>query len=185
MSKNKYRVREYNPSPNQGGTHSFFAEAVIDNEITNAELAKKIAARTGTKAYEAQAVVAAIADIVLEEVLENNRITLANEEGTRMVSIYPKVTGSISDKDVQAAPDKYPGKTAATEDMLTPDRLTWGLGATIGTKFSKKFAIDKTATKVAYNADQQTAEPSDDSGNGQQGGDNTGGGSTSGGEVEP
>lgn len=180
MSKNKYRVREYRPTPNQGGTHSFFAEAVIDNEITNSDLAKKIAARTGTKAYEAQAVVAAIADIVMEEVLENNRITLANEQGTRMVSIYPKVTGSISDKDVQAAPDKYAGKTAATEDMLTPDLLTWVLAATIGTKFSKKFAIDKQAVKVAYNASQQTAEPSEDSGSGQQGGGQQGGG-----EVEP
>jgi hypothetical protein len=47
MSKVKYRVREYNPTSAQQGSHSFFAEAVINNEITNAELAEKIAARTG------------------------------------------------------------------------------------------------------------------------------------------
>jgi hypothetical protein len=35
MSKVKYRVREYNPTSAQQGSHSFFAEAVINNEITN------------------------------------------------------------------------------------------------------------------------------------------------------
>ena len=174
MAKNKYRVREFNPKAGQAGSHSVFVEAVIDNEITNNDLAKKIAARTGIKAYEAQAVVAAIADITMEEVLENNRITLATEDGTRMVSIYPKVTGSITDKDVQQNSDKYPGKTVAEESMLTPDMLTWTLGATIGIKFSKKFAIDKQAEKVAYNAAQTPAAPADDN---QQGGGTQGGGS--------
>ena len=47
MSKVKYRVREFTPKANQGGAHSWFAEAVIDNDITNNELAKRIAARTG------------------------------------------------------------------------------------------------------------------------------------------
>jgi hypothetical protein len=47
ISKVKYRVREYNPTSDQQGSHSFFAEAVINNEITNNELAEKIAARTG------------------------------------------------------------------------------------------------------------------------------------------
>jgi len=32
MSKVKYRVREYNPTSAQQGSHSFFAEAVINNE---------------------------------------------------------------------------------------------------------------------------------------------------------
>ena len=35
MSKVKYRVREFTPKANQGGAHSWFAEAVIDNDITN------------------------------------------------------------------------------------------------------------------------------------------------------
>jgi hypothetical protein len=81
MSKVKYRVREYNPTSAQQGSHSFFAEAVINNEITNAELAEKIAARTGVKAYEVTTVIAAIADIISEEVLESNRISLADHTG--------------------------------------------------------------------------------------------------------
>jgi hypothetical protein len=101
MSKVKYRVREYNPTSAQQGSHSFFAEAVINNEITNNELAEKIAARTGVKAYEVTTVIAAIADIISEEVLESNRISLADHTGTKMVSIYPKVNGSVSDADIE------------------------------------------------------------------------------------
>ena len=40
MANVKWRAREFTPSQNQGGSHSFFAEAVIDNEITNVDLAK-------------------------------------------------------------------------------------------------------------------------------------------------
>ena len=47
----------------------------------------------------------AIADIVAEETLEGSRISLANEDGTKLVSIYPKVSGSISDAQVQAEPE--------------------------------------------------------------------------------
>ena len=47
----------------------------------------------------------AIADIVAEETLEGSRISLANEDGTKLVSIYPKVSGSISDAQVQADPE--------------------------------------------------------------------------------
>ena len=39
--------------------------------------------------------------------------------GTLKVSIYPKVSGSISDAQVQAEPEKYGGAQVATEDMLT------------------------------------------------------------------
>ena len=67
-----------------------------------------------------------------EETLEGSRISLANEDGTKLVSIYPKVSGSISDAQVQAEPDKYGGAQVATEDMLTPDLLSWTLGATVG-----------------------------------------------------
>jgi len=166
MSKVKYRVREFAPKGNQAlGTHSFYAEVVINNDISNAELAKKIAARTGYKAYECQSVIAAIADIVAEEVLESNRISLANEEGTKLVSLYPKVTGSISDNDVQQNPDKYNGATTATEEMLTPDMLQWTLGATVGVKSSKKFAIDKQAQKVKMTTADVTAEEEEPQGN--------------------
>ena len=171
MAKVKYRVREHTPSNNQIGSHSFFAEVVINNDISNAELAKKIAARTGYKAYECQSVIAAIADIVAEEVLESNRISLANEEGTKLVSIYPKVTGSISDTDVQQNQDKYPGKSAAEEDMLTPDLLSWALGATVGIKFSKKFAIDKQAQKVKMTAQDVTVGDDEENGSTGNGGE--------------
>ena len=162
MSKVKYRVREYTPTANQSGSHSFFAEAVVNTDITATELAKKIAARTGIKSYEAQMAIHAIADIVAEETLEGSRVSLANEDGTKLVTNYPKVSGSISDADVQANPQKYNGAQAATEDMLTPDLLTWTLGATIGTKYSKQFALNKQAQKVKYVATDVTADPTDD-----------------------
>ena len=106
-----------------------------------------------------------------EETLEGSRISLANEDGSKLVSIYPKVSGSISDAQVQAAPEKYGGAQVATEDMLTPDLLSWTLGATIGIKYSKQFALNKQAQKVKYVATDIVAE--DDST--QQGGDNNGG----------
>lgn len=183
MSKVKYRVREYNPKENNLGTHSWFAEVVIGNEIDNAELAKKIAARTGFKVYECQAVVAAIADIVAEEVLGSNRVTMADEQGTKMVSIYPRVSGSVSDADVQANPEKYGNATVATEEMVTADLLTWTLGATVGVKFSKLFAMNKQAQKVKMVASEvattEDEEGGSDSGdNGGTGGNGNGGGTT-------
>ena len=45
MADVKYRVREFTPKAGQAGSHSFFAEAVTDNVITNRELAKKVEAR--------------------------------------------------------------------------------------------------------------------------------------------
>ena len=139
MSKCKYRVREYKPNANMPGTHGFYAEVVISTDIDATELAKKIAARTGIKSYEAAMAIHAIADIVAEETLEGSRISLANEDGTKLVSIYPKVSGSISDAQVQADPEKYGGAQVATEDMLTPDLLSWTLGATVGIKLAFPF----------------------------------------------
>ena len=184
MAKVKYRIREFKPTENQGGSHSFYAEAVINTDITATDLAKKIANRTGVKSYEAQAVIHAIADIVAEETLEGSRISLANEDGSKLVTIYPKVTGSISDKDVTDNPDKYNGATAATEEMLTPDMLTWSLAATIGQKFSKNFAMNKQAQKVKFVATDVTADPTDGD-DGENTGTNTNqGGQQTGGEIE-
>ena len=168
MAKTKWRCREYTPKGNMTGIHGFYAEAVINNEIDNRDLSAKIAARTGFKPYEVQAVVAAIADIVAEEVLESNRVSLSDEQGTRMVSIYPKVSGSINDKEVleattaaHALNPKEEIRNVAEEKDLTPDRLTWTLGATIGINFSKNFGYKKQAQKVEYKA-TDTVIPSDD-----------------------
>lgn len=184
MSKVKYRVRECTPTAKQGGSHSFYAEAVVNTEITALELAKKISARTGMKSYEASAAIYAIADIVAEEVLEGSSVSLSNEDGTKLVTIYPKVSGSISDADVQANPEKYKNAKVATEDMLTPDLLTWTLGATIGTKYSKQFALNKQAQKVKVVASDVVADDSSssDSGSSTTGGNASGGGSGTSGE---
>ena len=194
MAKNKWRAREYTPSGNMTGSHSFYGEAVIDNEIDNRELAAKIAARTGFKSYEVQAVVAAIADIVLEEVMESNRISLSDEQGTKMVSIYPKVTGSVSDEQIlkettaqHALDASVPVRTVAVESDLTPDRLTWTLGATIGIKFSKQFALKKQAQKVKFVA-TDTAIPGEetpDSGTGTTPDPSQGGGGSTDPQPDP
>ena len=95
-----------------------------------------------------------------------------------MVSIYPKVSGSISDSDVQKNPEKYNGATKATEAMLTPDMLSWTLGATMGIKFSQEFAIHKQAQKVkTVTADVPDEEPTPSGG----GDTPSGGGNTPGG----
>ena len=191
MSKVKYRVREYNPTSAQQGSHSFFAEAVINNEITNSELADKIAARTGVKAYEVTTVIAAIADIVSEEVLESNRISLADHTGTKMVSIYPKVNGSVSDADIErettaahTADPSVPVRTRAEESDLTTDRLNWVLGATIGVKFSKQFALSKQAQKVKMVATDTAIPNDDDPAQGGNSGDNNGGNQQGGGSQD-
>ena len=168
MAKTKWRAREFKPTSNMTGTHSFYAEAVINSDLSNEDLSERIQARTGFKSYEVQAVIAAIAEVVSEEVLESNRITLADSKGTKMVSIYPKVSGSVSDTDIQretteahAADPSVPVRTVAVEADLTPDRLTWTLGATVGIKFSKEFASNKQAQKVKY-VSTDTAVPGDD-----------------------
>ena len=48
MAKVKYRIREFKPTENQGGSHSFYAEAVINTDITATDLGK-VANRTGVK----------------------------------------------------------------------------------------------------------------------------------------
>jgi hypothetical protein len=179
MAKVKYRIREFKPSANQTGGHSFYAEAVVDNIITNKELAKKVEARTGMRSYEVQTALAAIAEIIMEETAENNRIQLESD-GAALVSIYPTCSGSVSDKDVQANPEKYDGATAATADMLTADKIKWTLGATIGRKFSALFSMNKQAQRVDYNEGQTPAVPDDTTGGSEQTGGGTQGGNDDG-----
>ena len=189
MSQVKYRVREFTPTGNMSGrTHSFYAEVVINNDLSNADLAARIAARTGFKAYECQAIIAAIAEVVSEEVLESNRISLANEQGTKMLSIYPKVSGSVSDLDIQrettaahAADPSVEVRNVATEEDLTPNRLSWNLGSTVGVKYSKQFSTNKSAKKVKYVA-SDVVVPSEEGGddNGSTGGNGGNGGNNGG-----
>ena len=180
MPKVKYCVTEFTPTANQVGmSHSFSAKVVINSDIDGDTLAERVAKRSGFKEYEAKAIMAAFAEIIQEETLESNRVSLCNTKGEKVVSIYPRVSGSISDKDVVDDPEKYDGKTKAEESMLTPDMLTWSLGATIGIKFSKKFAIDKQAQKVTGKNltvidDEGETEQTNTGGNG----NNNGGGGT-------
>ena len=174
MAAVKYRVREFTPKPNQPGSHSFYAESVIDNVIDNRALAKKIEARGISRAAEIKSILEEAAAIILEETQENNRVQLESGDGV-LISIYPRVKGSISDADVLANAEQYNNAQAATEDMLTPDILSWSLGASIGIKFSKAFALNKKAQKVAYNPNQQAAAPAEDEpANPSGGGDNGG-----------
>ena len=115
------------------------------------------------------------------------RIKMSDEKGQKFVSIYPKISGSISDKDVQANPEKYGGASVATEAMLTPDMLTVTLASTIGVSTSKQFAKNASIQKVAANVagiadeDDENGGESQNQGGSQNGGSNTGGGSNQGG----
>ena len=152
MATIKYRKKEFTPSQNQQGmTHCWYAESVIVNELDTIELARLIEARTGVRRYEAQSVLASFVELINEECAQSMRIKLSDEKGQKFVSIYPKISGSISDKDVQANPEKYGGANAATEAMLTPDMLTVTLAATIGVSTSKQFAKNASIQKVAAN----------------------------------
>ena len=158
MANVKYRLREYTPKQGQAGSHSFFAEAVVDNVIDNKALAKKIEARGISRAAEIKSILEEAANIILEETAENNRVQLESGEGV-LISIYPRVKGSVSDADVLAHPEQYDNATVAKEEHVTADKLQWSLGASVGIKFSKQFAMNKQAQKVAYNPNQTTADP--------------------------
>ena len=176
MANNKYRIREFTPTQNQTGmNHSFYAEAVVDNVITNKELAKKIQERGVGRASEIKGILEEAANIILEEISENNRIQIESGDGV-LVSIYPYCSGRISDSMVAANPTKYNNATVAAESMLTADMLDWSIRASVGRKFSKQFAITKTAQKVDYNPNQQAAAPSDsnDNNSGDNGGEGGG-----------
>ena len=194
MAKVKWRSREFNPTENMGSTHSFYAEAVISSDLSNDDIADRIQARTGFKAYEVKAVIGAWGEVVLEELLESNRISIADTRGTKILSIYPKVSGSVTDEDIlrettaaHAADPSVPIRNKAEESDLTPDRLTWTLGSTMGVKFSKQFAMNKQAQKVKVTTVEapvageveggETPTPeTPDPGNGGGGGGNNNGG---------
>ena len=151
----KFKIREFYPTVNQSSSHSFYAEAVIDNEVTNKGLAKKIAEKTGMKIYEAQIMLATIADVIVEEIFENKRVSLEDEDGNKIVSIYPKANGSVSDLDITRETTKAHEKdssveirTVAQKSDLTASRLVWTLGASVGRKLSKRFTLNKQTENI-------------------------------------
>ena len=175
MATIKYRKREFVPGQNQQGmTHCWFAESVIVNELDTVEISKLIEARTGVRRYEAQSVLASFVELINEECSQSMRIKLTDEKGQKFVSIYPKVSGSISDKDVQGNPQKYEGRQKALESDLTTDMLTVTLAATIGVNASRTFAenasIQKVSAAVAGVADEDESEGQGTTDNGQQSG---------------
>lgn len=187
MATNKYQIKEFTPTANQTGMgHSVFADAVVDNVITNKELAKKIANRGISRPAEIKSILEEAANIIMEEVMENNRVQLEGEDGL-LVSIAPTVSGSLSDKQVREQPDKFGGAQVATPDMLTADMLTWGIKAEIGRKFSKVFAMNKTAQRVQGGTSASiTSDEGEQGGGSSEGGENggNGGGENAGGGIE-
>ena len=175
MATIKYRKREFTPGQNQVGmTHCWFAESVIVNDLDTVEISKLIEARTGVRRYEAQSVLASFVELINEECSQSMRKKLTDEKGQKYVSIYPKVSGSISDKEVQANPQKYEGRQKALESDLTTDMLTVTLAATIGVNASRTFAenasIQKVSAAVAGVADEDESEGQGTTDNGQQSG---------------
>ena len=181
MATIKYRKKEFTPTQNQPGmSHCWYAESVIVNELDTVEIARLIEARTGVRRYEAQSVLASFVELINEECAQSMRIKLSDEKGQKFVSIYPKISGSISDKDVQANPEKYGGANAATEAMLTPDMLTITLASTVGINASKQFAESASIQKVAANVTGIVDEDEENGGESQNGGSQNGGGSNGG-----
>ena len=170
MAAVKYLVREYTPKPGMPGTHGFYVQAKTDNIITNKELAKKVENRGISRQSEIKMILEEVAKVILEEISENNRVQIETGEGV-LVSLSPKAQGSLSDKDVQDNPEKYNNAQVATQDMLTPDMIQWSIVAQVGTKYSKQFALQKTAQRVNPGQAEQTTEAPEQ---GDNGGTNTG-----------
>ncbi len=78
------------------------------NIITNKELARKVESRTGMRAYEVLTALSAVAEIILEETAENNRIQL-EADGGALVSIYPQCAGSATTTRRRAAAVRLAG----------------------------------------------------------------------------
>lgn len=88
-----------------------------------------------------------------------------------MLSIYPKVSGSVSDADIlrettatHNVDPSVPVRSVATEEDLTVDRLNFVLGSTVGIKFSKQFSMNKSAQKVKTVSTDVVAEDNTPSG---------------------
>lgn len=150
MAEIKFNVKKFEKGENQLlGTESFYAEAVINDNVDTRELAEKIANKTGIQYYMVEAILVAVADQIFEECSESNRVTLAGQYGA-LLSVSPKVTGSIDPAwlAAQITSGKYQAGTALAANMLRADMVTASLTASIGITTNKKFRELAKAVKA-------------------------------------
>lgn len=161
-SKVLWRAKEFSPNANQiGMSHSWFAEAYCPNTVSNSQLAKLVEARTGLRAYEVEAAIKGLCEVIYEECMQSMRVYLTDNNDDKFISIEPKVAGSISDAMVVADAEKYNGATVATEAMLAELPKSITLGATVGVNASKKFALSAKLQKYTGNSDGGDSEGGD------------------------
>ena len=143
MAKVKWRAREFNPTANmEGRRHSFYAEAVINSDLSNDDLAQRIQARTGFKAYEVQAVIAAnVLFIAIIWVLE--AVGMSNRKSQKIIT-YEKIA--------LIRPDRR-------EELLADLRERTGLDIVKVQVGSIDFLKDTAFLKVTYLTDDP--EPND------------------------
>lgn len=175
MAKIKYVVKAYVPTDNQRGTNGFYAEAKINDEVTTKDLANKLAPKVAYPAPMIEGILACAADQIAQECLESNRVKLNGSNGKVMVSIYPKVTGSVNQDwvDDQITAGNLPSGTIVNASLLTRDKLSVIAGASMGTDFSKY--LNQNASLEKYTASAAADAPSN--------GGSTGGGSNTGGNT--
>ena len=177
----KYKVKEYLPKGDMRGTHSFYVEATPFQTLNNAEMAKKVEARTGFKRYEVEAMLKAYGEIMKEELAEGSAMQMEDENGDVIVKFQPKAEYSVTDKDVEERttaqnkldPSVAIRKVAQASDVVSSD-IRWRVSAMVGINFSKNAAtaIRKAGTKRVGEVERTDVAP---------GGDTTTGGSTTGG----
>lgn len=178
MAKIKYVVKAYVPTENQQGTNGFYAEAKINDEVTTKDLANKLAPKVAYPAPMIEGILACAADQIAQECLESNRVKLNGSAGKVMVSIYPKVVGSINQTWVneQITAGNLEAGTIVSASLLTRDKLSVVAGASMGTDFSKY--LDQNASLEKYTASAAADAPSNGGSTGGNTGGNTGGGNT-------
>lgn len=180
----KYKVKEYLPKGEMRGTHSFYVEAAPFQTLTNAEMAKKIEARTGFKRYEVEAVLKAYGEIMKEEIAEGSALQMEDENGDVIVKFQAKAEYSVTDKDVldkttaqnKLDPSVAVRKVATASDIVSSD-IRWRVAAMVGINFSKNSAtaIRKAGTQRVGEVEKTDVAPAPD----------TSGGATTGGDQKP
>lgn len=185
MAKIKYVVKKYEPSDNQEGTVGFYAAAKINDEVTTKDLANKLAPKVAYPAPMIEGILACAADQIAQECLESNRVKLNGSAGKVMVSIYPKVVGSVSQTWVEAQIEagKLPSGTVVSASLLTRDKLSVIAGASMGTDFSKY--LNQNASLEKYTASASNDDTTDGGTTGGSTGGENGGGSNPNNPTDP